>query len=55
MLKVLMEGFAVKAETAAAAKAVPGEADDEEEGVAHDRPPDPVPHEVPSDLVKKYP
>ena len=34
--------FTVKAETAAAAK-VPGEVGDEEEGVAHDRPPDPDP------------
>ena len=47
VLKVLMEAFTVKAETAAAAKAMPGEVDDEEEGVAHDRPPDPDPHEVP--------
>eukprot|EP00439_Symbiodinium_sp_Y106_P065650 s1162_g10.t1 len=52
VLKVLMEGFIVKAETAAAAKAVPGEADEEEEeAVAHDRPPDPDPHEVPGEEV----
>ena len=42
--------FTVKAETAAAAK-VPGEVGDEEEGVAHDRPPDPDPHEVPDEEV----
>ena len=51
VLKVLMEAFTVKAETAAAAKAMPGEIDDEEEGVAHDRPPDPDPHEVPDEEV----
>ena len=32
-------------QTAAAAKAIPAEVDGEEEGVAHDRPPDPDPHE----------
>ena len=51
VLKVLMEAFTVKAGTAAAARAVPGETDDEEEGVAHDRPPDPDPHEVPGEEV----
>ena len=41
----------IHAEGAAAAKAVPGEVDGDEEGVAHDRPPDPDPHEVPGKEV----
>ena len=32
-------------------KAIPGEVDGEEGGAAHDRPPDPDPHEVPSEEV----
>ena len=51
VLKALTGASEVQAETAAAAKAIPGELDGEGEGVAHDRPPDPDPHEVPSEEV----
>ena len=50
VLKALTEALTVEAETPAAAKAMPGEIDDEE-GVEHDRPPDPDPHEVPGEEV----
>ena len=46
VLSKMNQGTVMESETAAAAKAVPGE---EEEGVALDRPPDSHPREVPID------
>ena len=52
VLNVLNSEASIKAEVAAAAEAVPGEVDDEEEaGDEHARPPDPDPHEVPDEEV----
>ena len=51
MLEVLNSAH-VKGEIAAAAQAVPGEIDGEEEdGEEHGRPPDPDPHEVPGEEI----
>ena len=47
VLSKMKQGNVMESETAAAAKAVPGE--EEEEGVALDRPPDSHPREVPID------
>ena len=48
VLSKMKQGNVMESETAAAAKAVPGE-EEEEEGVALDRPPDSHPREVPID------
>ena len=46
-----LEASTTRAETAATAKAVPGEVDGEGEGGEHERPPDPDPREVPDEEV----